>query len=137
MDKVLDRIATALEVIWQCLAGNVAAVPKGAFNAESATETATVAKAKSTRTKKAEPTPVAAEDLFEEPTAPAEVLPAKVITLAEVADVVRKLVGSDAKDGHSKATSVLAKFGAKRISEVKPEDFAAVIAKIDQLLKAK
>lgn len=122
MDKVLERIATALETIAAALSGNNPA-PADA-----------PAKPKAARAKKE-----AAPEIIE--AAPAEVTeaptPVKVVSLAEIGEKVRSLVAADPANGHKNAVGVLQHFGAKRISELKAEDFPAVIAKIEALLKAK
>lgn len=131
MDKVLDRIATALEQIASNLAGYTtpSVVPS-----TDVLPGATPTPAAKVKTKKAKVEAPVAE---ETPVNESEVVQPKTITLVEVADQVRKLVASDPVNGHKNATSVLSAFGAKRISELKPEDFPGVIKKIMTILEAK
>lgn len=68
--------------------------------------------------------------------APVEVDPKKPILMTDVADVIRRYVLKDEKDGKANSISVLAKFGVKKISELKSEDFPAAIKKFNELLNA-
>jgi len=63
--------------------------------------------------------------------------PVKPILLADVAEAVRKLIASDAVKGRENAVSILSKFGVKRISEIKEQDFPKVVEAANALLNAK
>lgn len=138
MDKVLDRIASALEGILQVLLVMSAKSVNPTLQAEPTADPLLDMPGSAKKPKKAkaveQPPAVQAEP---EEVQPEQQLPGKPVTLADVAEVVRKVVASDATNGHSKATTVLSSFGAKRISEVKEADFPKVIAKMNELLKAK
>lgn len=133
MDKYLERITTALETIAGALTGN------------KITSTASTAAPAAVSTEMPAPTPkgrkkateTAAAPATEAPAAPAAPAPAaNTPTSVEIAEAVRKLVASDATGGHAKALGILNQFGAKRISELKPENFPEVIKKINELLAA-
>lgn len=138
MKEYIERFLTALETIAACMekgANPLIVAPVKEAPAAAGEDLLAMpgqeqpAKTAKTRTAKAA-APAA-------PAAPAAAKTDKPVQLADVAEVVRKLVSSDAKDGHGKAVSVLKEFGAARISEVKPKDFPKVIEKINALLNAK
>lgn len=146
MKEYIERFLTALETIAACMqkqANPLKEVPAGDPPAgedllamPGQNNSPAVRKP---RTAKAAGAPAAAAPAAAAAStaAPAAAASDKPVQLADVAEYVRKLVSSDAKDGHNKAVSVLAKFGAKRISEVKAEDFPKVIAEINAVMGAK
>lgn len=133
MDKFLERIANALETIAAALT-EIAGPGRVNTLATSSPATTVDMMMPGQEVKTAKPGRPAKPAKEEKPAttaAPSD----KPVVLADVAEVVRKLVATGA-DGHGKATTVLGQFGAKRISEIKAEDFPKVIEKINELLKA-
>ena len=125
MDKYLERIATALETIASALSGNTTAAP-------AAAEPAPAKRGKKTAAPAAETVDTTVDTTSTE--TPAASTETKPVAMADIAEAVRKLV---AAKGHGQAVTILEQFGAKRISEVKPEDFPKFFAKVNELLKAK
>lgn len=127
MDKVLERIASALERIADHVSTPILTMSTGAENTTKSIvvdfETPTDTPNKKKVAKKVKDEAPAVEST-------------QVVTLAALGDVVRKLVHVDPKSGHANAVSLLAEFGAKRIAEVKEADFPAILAKVNALLAA-
>lgn len=123
IENTLERIANALERI-----AGLQQLPNGLV-ASPATELAeALAEAPKPRARKAK-----AVEAEEAPAAPAPT-PAVAITPDAIAAELRLFV---TKFGTQKAKDLLTRFGANRVSEIKPEDFVPVLDALKSALKAK
>lgn len=101
--------------------------PPSEAKAEPKKEEKIVQKAESKAEKKAEPKKDAAK--------PAPEKTASGITLEAVAGKIAEICENKTRGGKDKAREILAKFGAKKGGELKPEQYAAFVADVDALLK--
>lgn len=144
MKEYIERFLTALENIARALQSRPLVAPAAVAPAATTTDAPAAANddllampGSEAPVKTRKPRAAAAPAAPAAPAAAAApVAEATAITMPQVAEVVRKLIQQDAAGGHVKAKSVLAEFGAQRISELKETQFPEVMAKINALLAA-
>ncbi len=124
IENTLERIANALERI-----AGLQQLPNGLVASPAVElEYSNVEPPKPTRARKAK-----AVEAEEAPATPAAVQ-AETITPDAIAAELRLFV---TKFGTQKAKDLLTRFGANRVSEIKPEDFVPVMDALKSALKAK